>query len=102
MTFADNHRGPDWEVEREPTLHAWGVLARVNAVEHVLVELSGEVACKSMDFGLGFLDSEVDATILPQRLFLSLRQVTKLINVRVRQVSEREHILTGLATWVSC
>ena len=101
LALSNNHWRPDREVKWEPTLHTWGMLARVNAIEDILVELCCKVASKAMYFGLGFLHSEIDTAIFPERLVLSLRQVLELINIGVRQVSKSEHILASWATGIA-
>ena len=47
-----------WEVHREPTVHAWGVLDGICAVKNFLVELSCEVTCESMELTLLLGDFE--------------------------------------------
>ena len=64
LTLAHDDRHPNREVEWEPRLHAWGVLARVDTVEDILVELGCEVASESMNLSLRLLHREIEAAVL--------------------------------------
>ena len=64
LTLACDDRLTDGEVKWEPALHARSVLTRIDAIEDVLVKLSGEVTCKAMNLSLSLLDWERKAAIL--------------------------------------
>lgn len=100
LTLADDKRSPNGEVEREPRLHAWGMLRRVNTVEDILVQLCGEVSGKAMDLSLSLQDRERHHTVLAHGLLHTLGKCFQLFLVGVRQVAESEHILGFRATRV--
>ena len=68
------------------------MLARVNAVEDVLVQLGREVASETMDLGLRLKHSELKIAVLTHRLVLSLLQIFQLLLVWVGQVAESEDV----------
>ena len=97
LASVSDNRHSDREVQREPTLHAWSVLTRVNAVEDILVQLGREVASETMDLGLRLQYSERKIAVLAHRLVLSLLQIFQLLLVWVGQVAESEDVF-GLGT----
>ena len=97
LALAHGNRDFDWEIQREPGLHAWSVLACVDTVEDILVQLSSEVACESVDLALRLLDGEGEAAVHAHRLIHTLRKVFELFLVGVGQMAESEDV-TGFGT----
>jgi len=93
LVLVDDHRRANREVQGEPRLHSRCMLRGVDTVKDVLIELSREIASKSMNLRLVFLHSEGETTILTHRLVHTLRKVLKRLLVGIRQVTEGEHIL---------
>ena len=61
LTYYDRYT--DGEVEREPRLHRWCMLLRLNAVENILVQLSGKVPSESMQLSLRLLYGETQTAV---------------------------------------
>ena len=93
LVLVHNHRRANREVQWEPRLHSWCMFRGVDTVKHVLIELSREVASKSMDFRLVLLHSEGETTILTHRLIHALGKVLERLLVGIGQMTEGEHIL---------
>lgn len=102
LSFWHHQRCLDWEIHREPTVHSWCVLLRLDAVEDFLVQLCSEVPSKSMQFRLCLLHDEALTIIHSKVLITSLRQFLKFFLVRVRQVSESKHVLWVITTRICC
>jgi len=102
LALANNQRNTDWEVEREPRLHGWRMLFRLDAVENVLIELCSKVTSEAMQLRLSLLDSEGHAAILAQRLSFTLRHAAKRLIIRVGQMPEGEDIRGVRAARVRC
>ena len=64
LTLAHDDWHPNREVEGEPRLHAWRVLAWIDTVEDILVELGGEVTSESVNLSLRLLHREIEAAVL--------------------------------------
>lgn len=102
LTLEDDERLFHWEIQGEPTVHAWGVHWWIGAVENVLVEFSCEVPTKSMNLTLFFLNCKNNPIIFLQALLLTLCFTLEFFLIRVWQMSESEYFPSLIPTWESC
>ena len=93
LAFADDHGCADREVEGEPRLHTRGVLARIDAVEDILVQLSSEITSEAMELLLSLFDHKVETAILPHALGGSLGQGLEFLSIGVGQMAEGKDVL---------
>ena len=73
LALVHAQRRLDREVHREPTVHAGGVLGRIDTVEDILVELCCEVASKAVKLSLAILDDKSFAVVAAKALVATLR-----------------------------